>query len=84
MEKTAKIMEERKISHEDQGAVLIDFTTLVPGKEGKRLGKTVLRYASQAFNFINANLAIYFAGSPDSCSCTNPPCTERRMVLLFT
>ncbi|VUC34007.1 unnamed protein product, partial [Clonostachys rosea] len=43
MEKTAKIMEERKISHEDQGAVLIDFTTLVPGKEGKRLGKTVLR-----------------------------------------
>lgn len=43
MAKSAKIMEERKISQEDQGSVLIDFTQLVPGKEGKRLGKTVLR-----------------------------------------
>lgn len=43
MAKTAEIMETRKLSHVDQGSVLIDFTTAVPGKEGKRLGKTVLR-----------------------------------------
>jgi arginyl-tRNA synthetase len=43
MAKTAAILEEKKISHLDQGSVLIDFTQLVPGKEGKRLGKTVLR-----------------------------------------
>lgn len=43
MAETAKIMEDRKISHVDEGSVLIDFTQLVPGKEGKRLGKTVLR-----------------------------------------
>lgn len=44
MAKVAKVMEDRKISHEDQGSVLIDFAALVSGKEGKRLGKTVLRY----------------------------------------
>lgn len=43
MAKTAKIMEDKKISYEDQGAVLIDFTAQVPGKEGKRLGKAVLK-----------------------------------------
>ena len=43
MAETARVMEDKKISHVDQGSVLIDFTQLVPGKEGKRLGKAVLR-----------------------------------------
>jgi arginyl-tRNA synthetase len=43
MARSAQIMEERGISHEDQGSILVDFTKQVPGKEGKRLGKTVLR-----------------------------------------
>ncbi|KAK0386500.1 hypothetical protein NLU13_6335 [Sarocladium strictum] len=43
MAKTAKLMEEKKISKEDNGSVLVDFQELVPGKEGKRLGKTVVR-----------------------------------------
>lgn len=43
MAKSANIMEERKISHRDQGSVLIDFTQQVPGKDGKKLGKAVLR-----------------------------------------
>lgn len=43
MAKTAKLMEEKKISKEDKGSVLVDFEELVPGKEGKRLGKTVVR-----------------------------------------
>jgi arginyl-tRNA synthetase len=43
MAKAAKEMQEKGISEEDSGAVLIDFTKQVPGKEGKRLGKAVLR-----------------------------------------
>ena len=40
---TAKMLEEKKISKEDNGSVIVDFEGLVPGKEGKRLGKTVIR-----------------------------------------
>lgn len=43
MAKTAQMMEEKKISKEDKGSVLVDFEELIPGKEGKRLGKTVIR-----------------------------------------
>ncbi|KAH7326735.1 arginyl-tRNA synthetase [Stachybotrys elegans] len=43
MDKVAKQMTEKGITHEDAGAVLVDFTEKVPGKEGKRLGKTVIR-----------------------------------------
>ncbi|GAO14739.1 hypothetical protein UVI_02028490 [Ustilaginoidea virens] len=43
MAKIADEMQQKKISREDQGAVLVDFTQLLPGKEGKRLGTTVLR-----------------------------------------
>jgi arginyl-tRNA synthetase len=46
MAKVADEMKEKNVSREDQGAVLVDFTQLLPGKEGKRLGTTVLRYAS--------------------------------------
>ena len=44
MAKTATLMEEKKISKEDKGSLLVDFEELVSGKEGKRLGKTVIRY----------------------------------------
>jgi arginyl-tRNA synthetase len=43
MANTAKMLEEKKISKEDNGSVIVDFEGLVPGKEGKRLGKTVIR-----------------------------------------
>ena len=46
MAKAAEEMKEKKVSREDQGAVLVDFTQLLPGKEGKRLGTAVLRYAA--------------------------------------
>jgi hypothetical protein len=48
MYKVAKEMADKKITREDAGAVLVDFTELVPGKEGKRLGKTVIRYVLNA------------------------------------
>lgn len=44
MDKVAQQMTEKGITRVDDGAVLVDFTELVPGKEGKRLGKTVIRY----------------------------------------
>lgn len=43
MAKNAQQLADRGVSHEENGAVLIDFTKLVPGKEGKRLEKTILR-----------------------------------------
>lgn len=43
MAKTAATMEEREITEVDNGAVIVDFTKKVPGKEGKQLGKAVLR-----------------------------------------
>ena len=46
MDQVAKEMLEKEISHESQGAVLVDFQKLVGGKEGKRLGKTVRITAS--------------------------------------
>lgn len=44
MAKTAEMMAAKKISKEDNGSMLVDFEALVPGKEGKRLGKAVIRY----------------------------------------
>ncbi|KAK3358177.1 hypothetical protein B0T25DRAFT_590149 [Lasiosphaeria hispida] len=43
MEKVAKEMEDKGISKEDKGAMLVDFSELVPGKEGKRLEKPLVR-----------------------------------------
>jgi arginyl-tRNA synthetase len=43
MAKVAKRMEEKGVSKSDGGAVLVDFESLIPGKEGKRLGKAVVR-----------------------------------------
>lgn len=43
MAKIAVEMEEKNISRIDNGATLVDFTKLLPGKEGKRLGVTVIR-----------------------------------------
>lgn len=46
MSEIAEKMKQQNITKEDNGAVLIDFTQHLPGKEGKRLGTTVLRYAA--------------------------------------
>ncbi|KAG6001664.1 hypothetical protein E4U21_003981 [Claviceps maximensis] len=43
MAKIADEMQAKNVSREDKGAVLVDFTQLLPGKAGKRLGTTVLR-----------------------------------------
>lgn len=47
MAKLAVEMEEKGISRVDNGATLVDFTQLLPGKEGKRLGVAVIRYVMQ-------------------------------------
>lgn len=44
MAKIADEMKAKNVSREDKGAVLVDFTQHLPGKAGKRLGTTVLRY----------------------------------------
>ncbi len=43
MAKNAKLLAERGITEDDAGAVIIDFSKHVPGKEGKQLVKAVLR-----------------------------------------
>lgn len=43
MAENARIMADKGVTENDNGAVLIDFTKQVPGKEGKQLGKAVLR-----------------------------------------
>ncbi|KAK4451023.1 arginine--tRNA ligase [Podospora aff. communis PSN243] len=43
MDKMGKLMEEKGICKEDNGAMLVDFPSLVPGKEGKRLERPLVR-----------------------------------------
>lgn len=43
MEAAAKEMEEKGISSESDGARIVDFTALIPGKEGKRLERPIIR-----------------------------------------
>ncbi|KAK1756451.1 arginine--tRNA ligase, cytoplasmic [Echria macrotheca] len=43
MDKIGKEMEEKGIAKEDNGAMLVNFAELVPGKEGKRLEKPIVR-----------------------------------------
>lgn len=43
MELAAKEMEDKGISTESDGARIVDFATLVPGKEGKRLERPIIR-----------------------------------------
>lgn len=43
MDVAAKIMEEKGVSEESDGAVIVDFTKHVPGKQGKSLEKTVVK-----------------------------------------
>ncbi|KAL2130752.1 hypothetical protein VTI74DRAFT_5990 [Chaetomium olivicolor] len=43
MEKVGREMEEKGICKEDKGAMIVDFQELVPGKEGKRLEKPIVR-----------------------------------------
>ncbi len=55
MEKVAKEMVEKGITKEDNGAVLIDFAEVVPGKEGKGLEKAVLRYVQLTLTWSHLN-----------------------------
>ncbi|TPX07091.1 uncharacterized protein E0L32_010986 [Thyridium curvatum] len=43
MDKTSKLMAEKGVSKEDNGAVIVHFPSIVPGKEGKRLDTAVVR-----------------------------------------
>jgi arginyl-tRNA synthetase len=43
MEKVGKEMQDKGICKEDKGAMIVDFQELVPGKEGKRLEKPIVR-----------------------------------------
>lgn len=43
MEAAAKKMEEKGISVESEGARVVDFASLIPGKEGKRLERPIIR-----------------------------------------
>lgn len=55
MAKIAVEMEEKNISRVDNGATLVDFTKLLPGKEGKRLGVTVIRYVTRQEKLIHTS-----------------------------
>lgn len=43
MEAAAKKMEDKGISSESDGARIVDFAALIPGKEGKRLERPIIR-----------------------------------------
>ncbi|KAG8166007.1 hypothetical protein KVR01_004559 [Diaporthe batatas] len=43
MEEAAKRLEEMGISTESDGAKIVDFASLIPGKEGKRLERPIIR-----------------------------------------
>jgi arginyl-tRNA synthetase len=43
MEQVAKEMAEKKISTESEGAMIVNFAELIPGKEGKRLERPIVR-----------------------------------------
>lgn len=43
MERVAKEMAEKKISTESEGAMIVNFAELIPGKEGKRLERPIVR-----------------------------------------
>ncbi|KAI2466267.1 arginyl-tRNA synthetase [Annulohypoxylon bovei var. microspora] len=57
MEKVAKEMAEKGVAREDQGAVIVDFTQLLPGKEGKRLGKAVIRKRDGTALYLTRDIA---------------------------
>lgn len=43
MERIGQEMQDKGISKEDKGAMIVDFQALVPGKEGKRLEKPIVK-----------------------------------------
>lgn len=43
MEEVAQQMAERKLTSEDNGALLVNFAELLPGKEGKRLERPIVK-----------------------------------------
>lgn len=72
MAKSASVLTERNITEDDNGAVLIDFTKQVPGKEGKQLGKAVLRYGLPPTGCTTRPSTVL---TPPLASVTAPPCT---------
>ena len=72
MAKLAVEMEEKKISRVDNGAVLVDFTQLLPGKEGKRLGVAVIRYVSEAYFSRDILLMPWITERGTVLPCTSP------------
>ncbi|KAI0008340.1 arginyl-tRNA synthetase [Xylariaceae sp. FL0662B] len=57
MAKIAKDMADKGITREDNGAMIIDFTELLPGKEGKRLGKAVVRKRDGTALYLTRDIA---------------------------
>ncbi|KAI1334094.1 hypothetical protein F5Y15DRAFT_403031 [Xylariaceae sp. FL0016] len=57
MEKALKEMQEKSILKEDKGAQLVNFTEILPGKEGKRLGTTVIRKRDGTALYLTRDIA---------------------------
>lgn len=75
MAKIAVEMEEKNITRVDKGAVLVDFTKLLPGKEGKRLGVTVIRYVLPPTSLVYTYETSNFLGTIERgmvLPCTSP------------
>jgi hypothetical protein len=58
MEEVVQILAEKRISGEDQGAVIADFTRLLPGKEGKRLGGCLVKCVNTNVWAVQVNFGI--------------------------
>ena len=58
MEEVVQMLAEKGISSGDQGAVIVDFTKLLPGKEGKRLGVCLVKYVNTSFLTVQVNFGI--------------------------
>jgi arginyl-tRNA synthetase len=50
-------MAEKGLTREDNGAILVDFTELCPGKEGKRLGKALVRKRDGTALYLTRDIA---------------------------
>ena len=57
MDKIVKEMLEKGICKEDQGALLVDFPSLIPGKEGKRLERPLVRKRDGTALYLTRDIA---------------------------
>lgn len=58
MQQAAAKLQELGFAHEDRGALLMDFTKNVPGKEGKQLGKAILRKKDGTALYVELNVTL--------------------------